>query len=240
MPVFHVPCVAASADARVTRALQRLCGQVDAIRSRPLAGEDFERVERALDERFVEAEREGSVIRSSSWRPEAPSTPSVTVPCRLEPPLASTAPHRRAWCGAQGRAFELPRLRGRAPEGDVDIRVMTMAAYFGARVSARIMTDNPKSAVLQRLCGEAPVFNPHYADFARHHRFEIAPCNVGAGHEKGRVEASVAYVKNYTLTGLDITDFRAVNPAARHWLDTVANVRIHGETRKRPVELFAL
>ena len=113
-------------------------------------------------------------------------------------------------------------------------------AYFGARVPARIMTDNLKSAVLQRLCGQAPVFNPRYADFARHHRFEIAPCNVGAGHEKGRVEAGVGYVKKNLLAGLDIADFRALNPAARRWLDTVANVRIHGETRKRPVELFTL
>ena len=112
-------------------------------------------------------------------------------------------------------------------------------AYFGARVPARIMTDNLKSAVLQRLCGQAPVFNPRYADFARHHRFEISPCNVGAGHEKGRVEAGVGYVKKNLLAGLDIADFRAVNPAARRWLDTVANVRIHGETRKRPVEMFA-
>lgn len=113
-------------------------------------------------------------------------------------------------------------------------------AYFGARVPARIMTDNLKSAVLQRLCGQAPVFNPRYADFARHHRFEIAPCNVGAGHEKGRVEAGVGYVKKNLLAGLDIADFRALNPAARRWLDTVANVRIHGETRKRPLDLFAL
>lgn len=27
-------------------------------------------------------------------------------------------------------------------------------------------------------------------------------------------------------------------PAAQHWLDTVANVRLHGETRKSPVELW--
>ena len=27
-------------------------------------------------------------------------------------------------------------------------------------------------------------------------------------------------------------------PAAKHWLDTVANVRMHGETRKPPVELW--
>ena len=52
MSVFHVPCVPASADARATQTLERLCGQVDALRTRPLAGEDFERVERELHERF--------------------------------------------------------------------------------------------------------------------------------------------------------------------------------------------
>ena len=102
------------------------------------------------------------------------------------------------------------------------------------------MVDNLKSAVLQRSIGQAPVFNPRYADFARHHRFEIAPCNVRAGHEKGRVEAGVGYVKKNFLAGLDIPDFRALNPAARHWLDSVANVRVHGETHKRPLDLFAL
>ena len=56
--------------------------------------------------------------------------------------------------------------------------------FFAARIPARIMVDNLKSAVLQRSIGQPPVFNPRYADFARHHRFEIAPCNVGAGHEK--------------------------------------------------------
>ena len=55
---------------------------------------------------------------------------------------------------------------------------------FAGRVPAKIMVDNLKSAVLQRSVGQAPVFNPRYADFARHHRFEIAPCNVRAGHEK--------------------------------------------------------
>ena len=109
---------------------------------------------------------------------------------------------------------------------------------LGARVPARIMVDNLKSAVLRRLSGEAPVFNPRYVDFARHYGFEIAPCNVGAGHEKGRVEAGVGYVKKNLLAGLEIADFSHLNPIAREWLDTVANVRIHGETRRRPVDLF--
>ena len=45
-------------------------------------------------------------------------------------------------------------------------------------------------------------------------------------------------MKKNLLAGLDIPDFNALNPAARHWLDTIANQRIHGETRQPPVELF--
>jgi hypothetical protein len=74
------------------------------------------------------------------------------------------------------------------------------------------------------------VFNPKYLDFANHYGFNIAPCNVGKGNEKGRVENGVGYVKKNFLAGLDIPDFSAVNPAIRQWLEAIANVRIHGET----------
>ena len=53
---------------------------------------------------------------------------------------------------------------------------------------ARLMIDNLKSAVLRRVVGEAPVFNQRYLDFARHWGFDISPCNVAKGNEKGRVE----------------------------------------------------
>jgi len=112
--------------------------------------------------------------------------------------------------------------------------------YFDHRVPETIMVDNLKSAVLQRLTGQAPVFNPRYLDFAQHYGFNIAPCGVAQGQEKGRVEAGVGYVKKNFLAGLDIPEFAALNPAAQHWLDTVANVRVHGETRKPPRELFKL
>jgi transposase len=112
-------------------------------------------------------------------------------------------------------------------------------AYFGNRVPEKIMLDNLKSAVLRRLTGEAPTFNPHYMDFARHAGFTVIACNKGKGNEKGRVESGVGYVKKNFLNGLDIPQFSALNPAARVWMDTIANVRIHGETHKPPVELFA-
>ena len=109
---------------------------------------------------------------------------------------------------------------------------------FGG-VPAKIMVDNLKSAVLQRLAGVAPVFNPRYADFARHYGFSIAPCNVARGNEKGRVESGVGYVKKNFLRGLELTEFDAIQAAAKVWLDATANVRIHRETHQRPVDLFA-
>lgn len=60
-----------------------------------------------------------------------------------------------------------------------------------------------------------------------------------SGWEKGRVESGVGYVKKNFLNGLELTDFAHVNPAVQVWLAEIANVRIHGETHRRPVDLFA-
>ncbi len=105
-------------------------------------------------------------------------------------------------------------------------------------VPGRIMVDNLKSAVPRHIIGQAPVFNQKYLDFSSHYGFSISACNVGKGNEKGIVERGVGYIKKNLLKGLDIQDFSHLNPACKNWLDTIANVRIHGETRKRPTELF--
>ena len=112
-------------------------------------------------------------------------------------------------------------------------------AFAELGIPSKLMVDNLKSAVLQRLAGVAPVFNPRYLDFARHHGFEIVACNVRRGNEKGRVESGVGYVKKNFLRGLELSEFSAIQAAAPVWLDTVANVRIHGETQRRPIDLFA-
>ncbi|WP_368623892.1 IS21 family transposase [Paraburkholderia sp. BR13444] len=112
------------------------------------------------------------------------------------------------------------------------------AAFHGC--PRKVMVDNLKSAVLQRLIGQAPVFNPRYLDAARHWGFDIVACNVRKANEKGRVENGVGYVKKNLLNGLELLEFSAINPAARVWLDTIANVRIHGETHRRPVDLFEI
>jgi len=109
--------------------------------------------------------------------------------------------------------------------------------YFGG-VVRQVWGDNCKVAVLSRT-DTSIVFNPRYLDFANHYGFQIRPCGRGQPQEKGRVENGVGYVKKNFLHGLELSNFEAINPAARHWLDTVANVRVHGQTRKTPQELFA-
>lgn len=111
--------------------------------------------------------------------------------------------------------------------------------FFGA-VPGAIMVDNLKCAVIRRLVGLGPVFNARYLDFANHYGFKIRACSVGKGNEKGRVENGVGYVKKNFLAGLEFPDFSSVNPAAKHWLERIANVRIHGTTHKQPIELFPM
>ena len=115
------------------------------------------------------------------------------------------------------------------------------ALEFFGRVPAKILIDNPKTAVLKHPAGERPLFHPRYLDFAAHYGFEPRACNVRRPNEKGRVESGVGYVKKNFLNGLQLPPgLNALNTAARHWMETVANVRIHGETHKQPIELFAL
>lgn len=110
--------------------------------------------------------------------------------------------------------------------------------FFGS-VTEKVVIDNLKVGVLRHPAGEKAQFHPRYLDLAAHYGFQPVACNVRKGNEKGRVENGVGYVKKNFLAGLEIPSFAAVNPGAIVWRDTVANVRVHGETHRRPLDLFA-
>ncbi len=112
------------------------------------------------------------------------------------------------------------------------------AFEFFQSVPARVMIDNLKVGVLSHPFGQRPLFHPRYLDLAAHYGFEPVACNVRRANEKGRVENGVGYVKKNFLAGLEISSLAALNPAAFTWRDTVANVRVHGETHRKPIDLF--
>jgi transposase len=110
--------------------------------------------------------------------------------------------------------------------------------YFNG-VTAEVIVDNCKTAILSHPVGQPAVPHPRYLDFARHYGFAIKACGPRKAHEKGRVEKAVHYVKQNFLAGLQLSSLEAINAAARRWMDEVANVRVHGETHQTPQELFA-
>ena len=113
------------------------------------------------------------------------------------------------------------------------------AFRFLGGVPESVMVDNCKTAVLSHPVGQPAQFNARYLDFARHYGFKIRACGVRQAHEKGRVENAVKFTQQNFLRGLELPPWAALNPAARHWLETIANVRVHGQTHKTPLELFA-
>jgi len=108
-----------------------------------------------------------------------------------------------------------------------------------AGVTAAVMCDNDKVAVLRHDRGCPPVLTPRYQDFIGHYGFEeVRACNPYQAHEKGIVENAVRYLRGNFLAGRTLTSLDQANKAAAEWLDRVANCREHGKTRQRPVDMF--
>jgi len=110
--------------------------------------------------------------------------------------------------------------------------------FFGS-VPETVMVDNCKTAVTQPGGGGRPtVYNTAYLDFAGHYGFKPVACTPKRPNQKGRVEHAVGYVKSSFLAGRQPASIEAMNPALAHWRDTVANVRVHGTTGRRPIDAF--
>jgi hypothetical protein len=110
-------------------------------------------------------------------------------------------------------------------------------AYWGGSTQEMVV-DNMITAVIERQ-GSLIRFNGAFLDFLR--IFHITPiaCNVAAPHEKGKIENVIKYLRQNFWPLRTFTDLFDVNRQVTHWLDTVANVRIHQGTGKRPSDRLA-
>lgn len=121
----------------------------------------------------------------------------------------------QTWLGCHRRAFE----------------------WFGA-VPARLIIDNAKCAIT-RACRNDPLVQRAYAECAEGYGFRIDACPPGQPQLKGIVEAGVKYVKGNFVPLRTFRDLADLNRQAREWALQEAGVRIHGTTRRAPLELFA-
>jgi len=105
-------------------------------------------------------------------------------------------------------------------------------------VPERVIVDNCKCAVISNRRYEEPVYNPNYLDFAGRYGFSPDACTPGCPNQKGIVENSVKYIKNNFMPGRRFNSLPEANTALRHWLDTIANVRVHSATGRTPVDML--
>lgn len=103
-------------------------------------------------------------------------------------------------------------------------------AFFGGW-PRRILYDNMRQVVV----GPERV-NARFLDFTRHHGFEVKRCRPYRPRTKGKVERSVAYLRDSFLNGRTFAGLDDLNAQGRHWLGSVANIRIHGTTQARPCD----
>jgi len=107
--------------------------------------------------------------------------------------------------------------------------------YLGG-VPQEILHDNLKTAVLSRASDNSPRWHPRYLDLAEYYGFKPRACQPYRAQTKGKVESGLRYVRGNFWLGLEFADLDDLNHQALGWLNTVANVRVHGTTGDVPFE----
>ncbi|MGH9283733.1 MAG: Mu transposase domain-containing protein, partial [Acidimicrobiales bacterium] len=100
-----------------------------------------------------------------------------------------------------------------------------------------VRQDNLKAAVV-RACLYDPDVSEVYAAFARHWGFVPLPSRPYHPQENGIAERSGGYVKHNALKGRRFDSLEALATFLRQWNRTVAQLRIHGTTRKQVLRHF--
>jgi transposase len=123
---------------------------------------------------------------------------------------------------------------------DFDTTVREHIAAFShlGGVAAVCLYDNFK-VVVQGYEDDEPIYNPRFLAFATHYGFRPQACRPRRPQTKGKVERPFHYVETNLLCGRDFTSLEHLNAVTAWWLAEVADVRLHGETRERPLDRHA-
>jgi transposase len=117
------------------------------------------------------------------------------------------------------------------------LRAHEHAFLFFGGVPRVVRHDNLKAAVV-RACLYDPDVNEVYEAFAQHWDFIPLPSRPSHPEENGVQERSGGYVKDNALKGRRFESREKMNGFLQHWNRTVAQVRIHGTTRRQVLSHF--
>ncbi|MBK9067217.1 MAG: transposase [Gemmatimonadetes bacterium] len=110
----------------------------------------------------------------------------------------------------------------------------------GAVSRATLLFDQMRSVPTRddRLAGGGLLTNPECQRFAQHYGFRLRVCRPYRAQTKGKVERPIRYLRGSFLYGRTFVSDADLNAQVAHWLDTVANPRVHGTTGVVPAVRF--
>ena len=99
-----------------------------------------------------------------------------------------------------------------------------------------ILYDNMKQVVVKRLLKqEDSTLNRQFEDFAGFYGFKPVLCRPYRGQTKGKVERTVAFVRDNFMVGIRYNSLDDLNGQASAWCNKV-NAKAHGTTNEIPFE----
>ena len=111
-------------------------------------------------------------------------------------------------------------------------------ADFGG-VTKRGVYDRMATVVLGTIGRDRkPLWHPRFAEFCRYYGYEPYLCQVRDPDRKGKDERVFLYMERDFLRGSEFESLEDLNAKVRMWLDTIANCRVHGTTRRVPEEAW--
>ena len=116
-------------------------------------------------------------------------------------------------------------------------RELIAAFIYLDGVPREIKSDNQKACVDGREMGK-PVFNKKYLEFATWYRFTPQAITPGKPMENLKIERPFYYLERSFLNGREFKDRDDLKKQLRQWLTEVSDVRRHGTTRKRPIDMY--
>ena len=108
--------------------------------------------------------------------------------------------------------------------------------YFGG-CPEECVYDQTKLVVIKEEYREL-VLNNEFARYATYAGFNIRACEGYDPESKGKVEAGVKFVENNGFYGEEFANWGELQRYTLEWLDTIANLRVHGTTKQIPQILF--
>ncbi len=121
---------------------------------------------------------------------------------------------------------------------DTTLRQHVAAFTHLGGVAATCLYDNFK-VVVQGYEDDEPIYNPRFLAFATHYGFRPWACRPGRPQTKGKVERPFHYAETNLLCGRDFRTLEQLNDTTAWWLQSLADVRVHGETKERPLDRHA-